>query len=135
MLVGGDEPDDIRVLAARDPSVRLLGYVPEIASFLRRFAIMAYPMRLVGGTRLKFLEALGAGMACVSSSIGAEGVEARDGYHYLMADDPASFTEAVERILNDPGLRRSLGQRGRELVRDRYTWRAVTRELVAFYQT
>jgi glycosyltransferase involved in cell wall biosynthesis len=65
----------------------------------------------------------------VSTSLGAEGLEARDGEHLLLADTPAAFADAVSRLLGDPAGRDRLGAAGRRLYLERYTWEHAWRAL------
>jgi glycosyltransferase involved in cell wall biosynthesis len=65
------------------------------------------------------------GKAVVSTSIGAEGLDVRDGRDILIADDPAAFAEAVRAVLSDASLRDRLGANGRALVEARYRWDAT----------
>ncbi len=65
----------------------------------------------------------------VSTSIGAEGLGARDKEHLLIADDPAAFSAAIERVWNDGGLRRRLGEAGGKLYREKFTWEAAWKSL------
>jgi glycosyltransferase involved in cell wall biosynthesis len=46
---------------------------------------------------------------------------------------PEPLAEALARLLADPGLRAAMGQRGRELVRARYTGPAVATAMLAAY--
>ena len=57
------------------------------------------PLLSGSGTRFKILEAWAAGRAVVSTTLGAEGLGARDGEHLLLADDPDDFADAVLRLL------------------------------------
>jgi glycosyltransferase involved in cell wall biosynthesis len=68
----------------------------------------------------------------VSTTIGAEGIAATDGHDILIADDPAAFARAVQRVMEDPGLAARLGEGGRALVERRYSWVAVGAELERF---
>jgi len=47
--------------------------------------------------------------------------------------DPAALRSALQRLLADPGLRRSLGAAGRERARERFSWDAVTDATLAAY--
>ena len=70
----------------------------------------------------------------VSTSLGAEGIEAEAGRHLLLADDPASFAAAVTRVLGDSGLGSRLGKEGRALVEERYSWDSSAQSLEALYR-
>jgi len=90
--------------------------------------VYVVPLRIGGGTRLKIFEALAAGKAVVSTTVGAEGLPLVPGVHFLQADDPGEFARAVVSLLRDPGRRRALGEAGRRLVEERFAWPAVARE-------
>jgi glycosyltransferase involved in cell wall biosynthesis len=105
--------------------VTVTGEVPDAQPYFERAAVCVVPLRLGSGTRLKILEAFAMGKAVVSTTLGAEGLEAASGRHLLMEDDPASFAAAVVRLLKDPNLRQQLGQAGRTLAVRRYDWRQI----------
>jgi glycosyltransferase involved in cell wall biosynthesis len=81
-----------------------------------------------GGTRLKIFEALAMGKAVVSTRVGAEGLPIASERHFLQADSPTAFAQAVVGLLKDGDRRRALGLAGRRLVEERYSWSQVTRE-------
>jgi glycosyltransferase involved in cell wall biosynthesis len=70
----------------------------------------------------------------VSTSLGAEGLEAVAGQHLLIADDPAEFAAAVNRILSEPELAARLGAEGRALVSESYSWQGAAKSLARFFQ-
>ena len=49
-------------------------------------------------------------------------------------EDEEALAAALERVLREPGLASSLRGRGRERVRERYTWTAVASVLTSFYR-
>ena len=89
------------------------------------------PLRVGGGTRLKIFEALAMGKAVVSTTVGAEGLPLVPGRHFVQADEPAEFANAVVALLRDPARRKALGSAGRRLVEERYSWSQVVREFEA----
>ena len=101
----------------------------DAISAIAQAKLCVVPLRSGSGTRFKILEAWAAGRAVVSTTIGAEGLDATPGEHLLIADDPGGFAAAVVRLIEDPALRRKLGDAGRALYRDRYTWPAAWRAL------
>jgi glycosyltransferase involved in cell wall biosynthesis len=130
LVVGRNPPAAVRALA-RDPSIEVTGGVPSVAPFFHRASAVVIPLRSGGGTRLKALEAMAAGRAIVSTSIGVEGLEVRDGHDVLLRDDAASFAEGAVRLLEDEALARRLAAAGREVVASRYDWRALGDRLEA----
>jgi len=127
----GRNPEAIERLVAGDERIIVTGPVDNAVESLARAKVCIVPLRSGSGTRFKILEAWAAGRAVVSTAIGAEGLGARPGEHLMMADDPAGFAEAVARLLRDADIRRALGEAGRALYLERFTWRAAWRRLEA----
>lgn len=121
-IVGRDPPRDVRRLA--DQRIEVTGEVPSTLPYFARARVAIVPMRSGGTTRVKLLEALGAGRAVVTTPVGAEGVALRDGQEALIAADPDAFAAAVVRLLTDADLRREMARRGRRLV-ERQDWRVL----------
>jgi glycosyltransferase involved in cell wall biosynthesis len=82
---------------------------------------------------LKIVEALAKGKAMISTRLGAEGIDVVHDEHLLLADEPDDFANAVERVLADSALAKRLGQSGRRLAEERYSWAKVVSELERFY--
>ena len=110
-LVGDRPSAGVRALARND--VIVTGGVPDVASYLDRAAVVAAPLRVGGGMRLKVIEALAAGKALVATPRAVEGLGIRDGEHALIADTDAAFADALVRVLDDRDERRRLAAGGR----------------------
>lgn len=119
---------------ARDYDVELTGYVEDIRPHVYRAACFVVPLRVGGGTRLKILTAWAMGKAVVSTSVGCEGLAAVDGENILIADTPLGFAEAVDAVLRDAELRRSLGEAGRGTVERSYAWDVIGESMMQCYQ-
>ncbi len=130
-IIGGGAPSSLQALAG--PRVELTGFVPDLRPHLAAAAAVVVPLRLGGGTRLKIVEAMAMGKAIVSTTLGAEGIEAVPERELLIEDDPASFGDAVNRLLAEPSLAARIGQSARQLALERYAWSGAARALEAFY--
>jgi polysaccharide biosynthesis protein PslH len=111
------------------PGIDFVGEVNEVRSHLDRATVIIVPLRIGGGSRIKILEALAAGKAVISTTIGAEGLDVISGEHLLIANSPAEFAGGVEELLASTQLRRRLGNNGRKLVTDRYGWDQIANRL------
>ncbi|MEI2689486.1 MAG: glycosyltransferase family 4 protein [Anaerolineae bacterium] len=107
---------------AGHPGVTVTGAVPDVRPYLADAAVVVAPLRVGGGTRIKIVEALAAGKAVVSTTLGAEGLDVVAGRDLLLADEPQTFAAAVADLLANPGLRADLGRNGRALVEQNYNW-------------
>ena len=131
-IIGGRPPPSLQALAG--PRVELTGFVQDLRPHLAGAAAVVVPLRLGGGTRLKIVEAMAMGKAIVSTSLGAEGIEAVPERDILIADQPAAFAESVNRLLAEPGLATRIGQSARRLAVDRYAWSGAAQALEDFYR-
>ncbi len=118
----GKEPGAVAKLVAGDPRIELQGPVEDAVAELARAQIAVVPLLAGSGTRFKILEAWAAALPVVSTTIGAEGLPARDGEHLVLADTPAAFASAVSRLLTCRDLRLTLGNSGRLLLEKEFTW-------------
>jgi glycosyltransferase involved in cell wall biosynthesis len=101
--------------------------VESVFPYLRGAPVFVVPLRVGGGTRLKIYEAMAAQRAIVSTSVGAEGLDFEDRRDLVLADDAASFSDAVIRLLADPVAGEALG-RAAGLTAARFDWSAVARD-------
>jgi glycosyltransferase involved in cell wall biosynthesis len=131
-IIGGKPPPSLQALAG--PRVELTGFVPDLRPHLAEAAAVVVPLRLGGGTRLKIVEGMAMGKAIVSTTLGAEGIEASPERDILMADEAEDFAAAVNRLLADPGLAARIGRSARQLAVERYAWAAAARALEDFYR-
>lgn len=115
------------------PGVRFLGEVADVRECYRSAAVVVVPLRIGGGSRLKILEAMAAGKAIVSTTIGAEGLAVVPGQHLIVADEPQAFVDAILALAGDPVRRHQLGQAGRALVEARYSWNSLVDRMDALW--
>jgi glycosyltransferase involved in cell wall biosynthesis len=125
----GRNPGAVAGIVAGDDRIDLVGPVDDAITEIARSKIAIVPLLSGSGTRFKILEAWAAARPVVSTSIGAEGLNAQAGEHLLIADNASDFAAAIARLLQDPELRRKLGEAGRALYLDRFTWPAAWRAL------
>lgn len=131
-IVGGRPPSAIQALAG--PRIEITGFVPDLRPHLASAAAVVVPLRLGGGTRLKIVEGMAMSKAIVSTTLGAEGIDAVAGRDILIEDDPAAFADAVIRLIAQPELAARIGERARQLAVDRYSWSGAARNLEDFYR-
>ena len=125
----GKNATAVRAFTGDDPRIEVTGEVEDAVQELARAQVAVVPILAGSGTRLKILEAWAAGTAVVSTTLGAEGLRAREGEHILLADTPAAFVEEVSRLLACSELRHSLGVAGRLLMEKEFTWEVAWQNL------
>lgn len=115
------------------PGVIVLGEVADAAEFMARSAVMIVPLFSGSGIRIKIIEAMAAGKAIVSTSIGAEGIACRHGEHLLVADTPCEFFEMITACITDRDYCLKLGANARHLIEDQYNATILVSRLLSFY--
>jgi glycosyltransferase involved in cell wall biosynthesis len=122
--IGKNPPEWIRALDGH-ANVDILGYVEDLAPYLAETAAFVVPLRAAGGMRVKILDAWCWGLPVISTTIGAEGIDIRDGENIRIADSPEAFAVAVVEVLTDRDANARLRVAGRRWVEDHYHWRRV----------
>jgi glycosyltransferase involved in cell wall biosynthesis len=127
-IVGRNPAAEVRALANGDRRIQVTGTVDDVRPYLWDSAVAIVPLRIGGGTRLKIYEAMAAKLPVVSTSLGAEGLDVRDGENIALADSPAQFAEACLALLGDSGARRRMASNAWEMVAACYSWEVVSRQ-------
>ncbi len=115
-----------RVTKWASDSVEITGRVESVLPYLRQAAVFVVPLRIGGGTRLKIYEAMAAGKAVVSTTVGAEGLDVHHGQDILLADTEADFAKSVIDLLRDVELRRQFGAAAARLAAH-YDWAIIAK--------
>jgi glycosyltransferase involved in cell wall biosynthesis len=108
------------------PGIEWEGFVSDPRPAYHRASVVIAPLLASAGTNIKIMEAMAMGRAIVSTRAGINGLDdlAAD-RDLLVSDDPAGFADAVNRLLSDADLRRSIEKSARATVAARYGWEAV----------
>lgn len=137
-IAGKNPPPEVKALEGSkdkgsDTGVRVLGYVSDPAPVLDGAGAFIVPLLSGGGMRVKIVDAWRWGLPVISTRIGAEGIEYKEGENVLIADQPADFADAVVKVLNEAGLAQQLRENGRRWVETHYEWRTIYREWDSVY--
>lgn len=130
-LAGRATPEDIRRLSR--PGVLVTGEVPDVRPYLQQAAVVAVPIRIGGGTRLKVVEGLAMGKPLVSTSLGCEGIAVRDNEQLLIRDGAQAFASGILTLFENPSLAAALGSAGRDVIEQEYAWELAGERLERLY--
>lgn len=122
---------------ARWPDARIewLGFVPNLPALQRRCAGFVAPLRHGGGSKLKVLEAMAAGLPLVSTAQGASGLAIDAEEHYLAGETAQALADAIVRLLHQPSLAAHLALAARNYARNYHDWAVAANELEQIYRT
>jgi glycosyltransferase involved in cell wall biosynthesis len=125
------------VLALGDiPGIHVTGLVPDVRPWYAGAMAAVVPLRTGGGTRLKILEAMAAGVPVISTPLGAEGLAVTHQENILLADqdDAEGWAELLVKLVESPERREQLAGAGLRLVETRYDWEIIGSRLRQTYE-
>jgi glycosyltransferase involved in cell wall biosynthesis len=117
------------------PNVTTTGYVKEdFEAHFDAADIALNPMLSGGGTNIKQIEYFARSLPVISTPFGVRGIEVRDREQIVVADVEA-MPDAIEKLAESPDLREKIGENGRLLATERYTWEASSQTVrTQFYE-
>ncbi|HEY1462896.1 MAG TPA: glycosyltransferase, partial [Terriglobales bacterium] len=110
-LAGSNFPEG---LGSQRAGVRPIGHVPDLKPLLAQHKLFVCPIRFGTGIKTKNLSALGSGLPLITTTIGAEGMNLRNGEHALIADNAEEFANAIVAAYPNENLWRQLSRQGRK---------------------
>jgi Glycosyltransferase len=113
--------------------IEVTGFVTDVRPYVKHASVVVVPLRVGGGTRLKILEALAMSKPLVSTTVGAEGIEAVPDRDLVIADRPEEFADEVVSLLSQTERRQALGAAGYRLVHNQYNWERIVKDLEKIY--
>ncbi|MBU3741808.1 MAG: glycosyltransferase [Candidatus Kapabacteria bacterium] len=133
--VGGRGRDASVEARHNGASIIVHGEVDDALAFRADAAVSIVPLFSGSGIRIKIQEAMSLARPVVSTTLGADGIPAIDGEHFLLADDADAFAQACVRLLRDADAAHAMGQRARRFAEQYYGWQQVIEAVVPWYQT
>jgi polysaccharide biosynthesis protein PslH len=106
----------------REPNVDLHADVDDVRPYLARSAVMAVPLRIGGGSRLKILEAIASGLPVVSTRIGCEGLIFEPGRDLSVVESEDQMAAALVDTIRNPTRAAEMVRRGRTVIDAHYDW-------------
>lgn len=122
-IVGKKPSAAVRKLASRH--IIVTGEVDDIRPYLREASVFVAPFRIGTGLKHKLLEAMAMGIPVVSTTLGANGIKARDGEEIILADNAEEFSAACINIHKNIELRERIARNAMLLVKERYNWERI----------
>ncbi len=130
-IAGKNMPEEMK--ARKISGVTFHGMVQDASAFLAQHKIMIVPLLSGGGMRLKIVEAMAHGQCVISTSVGAEGIEATDEQELLLANSPEEFIARTASLVTGNIQAEKIGFNARKLVEEKYSWEKLVREIENFY--
>lgn len=130
-LAGSSMPDSFRSLGN---GIVGMGHAEDLALVHARHRVFVSPVRYGTGIKTKNLAALSYGIPVVTTTIGAEGLNLRDGETVSIADDEESFAEAVVRLYQNDNLWRKQAKAARQHILRQFSPEKLMAGLIRFIE-
>lgn len=125
--VGDLEKSDIKVIDLENSDIK------GVIEAYKKATVFVAPLEGPGGTRLKILGAMAAGVPIVTSQIGIEGIEAVNNKEVLVGQNWQEMAEKTIFLLKNKKTYERLAQNARKLVEEKYSYKSIADLLTKFY--
>lgn len=126
-IVGRLIPQNIVSLSQKRDDIEITESIPDPRDAYLAASVMVAPIKGSGGTRLKILEAMAAGLPIVSTSTGVAGLSVKNGIHAIISDTMDGLASETVKLLRNHKLLAKIGKAGQKLVREKYDWKAIVK--------
>lgn len=123
-IVGRKPSKKVRNLGS-DEKVKVTGAVDDVRPYYEMASVSVIPFRHGGGAKLKVFESMAMKTPVVSTPVGSQGVDARDGHEICIEETPIAFAKRVIDILDCSNRYSTLRKNAKKLVVDKYSWMSI----------
>ncbi|WP_339827746.1 TIGR03087 family PEP-CTERM/XrtA system glycosyltransferase [uncultured Parasphingorhabdus sp.] len=127
-IVGRAPTEKVTQLDGENGTI-VTGAVDDIRSWIMAADVVVAPLRIARGIQNKVLEAMAMAKPVVASACAAEGIEATDGKHFLIAQSVAEEARLVCDLLGDAERAMQFGEQARILIHSHYSWETQLADL------
>ena len=128
VIAGSDPPPSVQARASGRIAVTGTLSEEELVAAYGGARVAIAPLRFGAGVKGKVLEAMRHGVPCVTTTVGAQGLEANP--ELRVADDAAAMAERILALAHDDGQWRTAVQGGYDFLRDHFSsatlWASVS---------
>lgn len=125
--LGSINKDGIRIVDIESSNLE------DVVNVYSQASIFLAPIKGPGGTRLKILGAMAAGLPVISSPTGVSGLNATHNHDVIIAHTTDDFVNAAEKVYKDTELYIKIKKNARKLVDKTYSWDTVSKKLEKIY--
>ena len=131
-IIAGMKPTPTIQKLSRIPGIEVTGFVDDILPYFHRSNYFVAPFTIARGVQNKILQAFACGLPVISSSMGAEGIECKDGTHIIIAKTGEDYLTAINKLEADNTYKESIQKNALKLIREEYSWDGKLKVLDSF---
>lgn len=131
-IVAGMNPTPAIQNLSNTPGVEVTGFVEEILPYYHQSDYFVAPFTIARGVQNKILQAFACGLPVIASSMGAEGIECKNGEHILIAETADEYLSAIDKLESNPLLKANIRESALKLIHNQYSWDGKLKVLDSF---
>ncbi len=120
--VVGAAPKKLRERYGDVKELSFLGEVAELLPTITAWQACLCPIAFGTGIKTKVLDAMAAGLAVVTNTVGADGIVAENGKEIFVLDTPADIAACMGALLDDPARCSEIGKLAAAFVLEHFSW-------------
>lgn len=128
-IIAGMDPSPKIQQLGKKTGITVTGFVKDIVPYYQKATVFVAPFRLARGLQNKILQSLACGLPVVTTTLGLEGIKAKEGTDLLVADGGKEFTTKIKRLMTEPSLYRQLSENGPRLIQREHSWSSILEDL------
>lgn len=131
LFIGGKHSKDV-LKSDIENGIQVEGFIDDLSAFYERSGILISPILSGSGIRIKILEAMAAGIAVISTTKGASGIDFKSSKVIRVADNEEEFIQVALELHSNEQLRIELGQAAKAYIRSEHNAENIIKRLIEF---
>ncbi|MBK8806880.1 MAG: glycosyltransferase family 4 protein [Bacteroidales bacterium] len=134
-IAGRNAPDWFINKITQFKNVEFCDEIADASQFFADNTIMVVPLLAGSGMRIKIIEGMAYKKAIISTSIGAEGIDAIHKKEIFIANSATEFIEGVNYLLKNPDEISIIAENAYNFVSEKFNNTILTKDLLKFYES
>lgn len=131
-IAGRNTPEEIYEYSS--DRVQILGEIDDAKLYIQENGLMIAPLLSGSGMRVKLVEGMLLKKCMITSSVGAEGIEAAHKQEILIADNAEDFANLINEYANKVDEQIKIGEAAYRFAEKQFSNINITEEVIAFYE-
>ena len=136
LLVVGKGVSELKRMLKRRKNIMLVEFTNNIVPYLQAMDIYVLPS-LTETTSISTLEAMSCGLPVIVTPVGSLPGYIQNNYNgiFFPKRDPYRLEKKLSRLINNPGLRKTIGDNARKTVKEKFSWENTFKEMKKVFES
>ena len=116
-----------------EKNIIFLGEIENAYDFINKNEIMIVPLFSGSGIRVKIIEGMALGKAIITTSVGIEGIPAKNGKDVIIEDTPENFIKQIDNLIKNRKKIDEIGKNAIKFAETNFDNTNISAKLIDFY--